>query len=194
MQAAAAVITGRAEERDAVRRDQAFRAAITPLVATAIRVLRRLGVANSEIDDALQRVLVIADRRFDELATQQDLKAYVCAVCVNIARDVGRVRARRLAQAVPVDDLEQAAVDPSLDPEDSLERKQAIELVQRVLSKMPEERRVVFVLYELEELSVREISEHLEVPIGTVASRLRIAREEFRAAIARENASGRGLR
>lgn len=180
-----------------MRRHQAFRSAITPLVDVAFRVLRRLGVRDTEIDDALQTILLIADRRFDDLATQQDLKAYVCAACVNVARDVGRSRARQSARRAHVDDLEQTAA-ADLGPEDVLGRKEALELVQRILETMEEERRVVFVLYELEELTGQEIAEHLGIPVGTVSSRLRRAREEFRSALVRvhagERARGRGGR
>jgi RNA polymerase sigma-70 factor, ECF subfamily len=190
--AAVAVLPREAHGEEALRRNHAFRAAITPLVDVAFRVLRRLGVHEREIDDALQMVLLSADRKFDALATPQDLKAYVCAACVSVARDVGRSRARRMARSADADVLEEtAAADPN--PEDVLGRKQALELVQRVLEGMEEERRVVFVLYELEELSGPEIALHLDIPVGTVASRLRTAREEFRAALARASVSERNL-
>ena len=69
-------------------------------------------------------------------------------------------------------------------------------MVQTILETMVPERREVFVLYELEELSGREIAEHLGVPLGTVASRLRKAREDFREALACADANeppfGRG--
>lgn len=185
-----AVIPGKADAGAIPRRHQAFRTAIVPLVDVAFRVLRRLGVRDREIDDALQTVLLIADRRFDELATQQDLKAYVCAACVNVARDVGRVRARQHSRSTDVDDIDET-VATGPDPEDVLGRKQALELVQQILGNMDEERRAVFVLYELEELTGQEIAEHLGIPVGTVSSRLRKAREEFRAAIARVRARDR---
>jgi len=190
VQAAVAVGPGDAEAGRAVRRHHAFQSAITPLVDVAYRVLRRLGIKEAEIDDALQMVLLAADRRFDEISTHQELKAYVCASCVNVARDVGRIRARSTARTAQVEELEKAAAaDPG--PEDVLDRKQALELVQRVLETMDEERRVVFVLYELEELTGQQIAEHLGIPVGTVASRLRKARDEFRAAIARIHAAER---
>ena len=175
-----------------LRRHQAFRSAIAPLVDVAFRVLRRLGVHDREIDDALQTVLLIAARRFDDLKTQQELKAYVCAACVNVARDVGRSRARQYARRANVEEIEDAAASAP-DPENVLDQKRALELVQRILETMDEERRVVFVLYELEELNGQEIAEHLGIPVGTVSSRLRKAREEFRSGIARIRASERAL-
>lgn len=190
MPTAVAIAPGEAAAGVALQRDQAFRAAITPLLDVAFRVLRRLGVRDEEIDDALQTVLVVADRRFDDLATQQELKAYVCAACVNVARDVGRRRARQVARTVEVDDVE-ATASEAPDPEEAIRRKQALELLQHILETMDHDRRVVFVLYELEELTGQEIAEHLGIPLGTVSSRLRKAREELRAAIARLHASER---
>ena len=151
-----AVVPAVVNAESALRRSQAFRVAIAPLVDVAFRVLRRLGVHDREIDDALQTVLLSADRRFEQLASPQELKAYVCAACVNVARDLGRVRARQLART-SVEDFEDAATTDD-NPENVLERKQALELVQRILEHMDEERRAVFVLYELEELTGRDLS------------------------------------
>ncbi|AKU94819.1 RNA polymerase sigma factor RpoE [Labilithrix luteola] len=174
------------------QRDRVFRTAIAPLIDVAYRVLRRLGVHDREIDDALQTVLVAADRRFDELEGPTVLKAFVCASCVNVARDLGRRRARTTARTKDVEDLEQSPTsEPG--PEDALGRKEGLAMVQRILTSMEEEKRVVFVLYELEELTGQEIADHLGIPVGTVSSRLRKAREEFRSAIARAHASERNL-
>ncbi|AKV03981.1 RNA polymerase sigma factor RpoE [Labilithrix luteola] len=160
-----------------------FRTAIEPLLKVAFRVLQRLGVHDGEVDDALQTVLVAADRKFDDLANRGDLKAYVCAACVNVARDVGRRRARQQVRNTWLDDLEEDPLAPGVDPADALERKQALAMIQWALDNMIPERREVFVLYELEELTAREIAEYLGVPPGTVASRLRKAREDLRTAL-----------
>jgi RNA polymerase sigma-70 factor, ECF subfamily len=161
-----------------------FRSAIEPLVKVAFRVLQRLGVKDGEIDDALQAVLVAADRKFDDIPNRAELKAYVCAACVNIARDVGRRRVRQSVQSTGLDDLDEDPLSPDVDPADALERKQALAMVQWALDSMLPERREVFVLYELEELTGREIAELLGVPLGTVASRLRKARADLREALA----------
>lgn len=171
-------------ERDLAARHARFRSAVEPLVKVAFRVLQRLGLQSAEIDDALQTVLVAADRKFDDIASRADLKAYICAACVNVARDAGRRRVRRTAQSSPLDELDEEPPSPDADPAHLLERKQTLAMVQRVLETMLPERREVFVLYELEELTGREISRHLGVPPGTVATRLRKAREDFRKAIA----------
>ena len=190
MQSVVAIGRDSLNERDLAARDARFRAAIEPLVKVAYRVLQRLGVRSGEVDDAVQVVLVAADRKFDDIATRADLKAYVCAACVNVARDVGRRRTRRAAEGSPLDDLDEDPPSEQAGPADMLERKQTLALVHRILEGMLPERREVFVLHELEELTAREIAEYLGVPAGTVASRLRKAREDFRAAFALAHAEG----
>lgn len=186
-----------ADAGDALRRHLAFREAITPLMSVAFRVLRRLGVQEGELDDALQTVLVVVHRRFDGLTSSHELKAYLCAVCVNVARDFGRVRKKRMARDVEEESLDHAAA-PDPGPDVVLDRKEALELLERILASLDEKRREVFVLYEFEELTGEEIAEHLGIPLGTVSSRLRRAREDFRAAVARAQAAqsshGRGQR
>lgn len=184
MEYAATIGEPRVSEHDLAARNARFRSAIGPLVSVAFRVLQRLGVGHEEIDDAVQIVLVAADRKFDEIPNLAELRSYVCAVCVNVARDIGRRRHRRSVQNAPLDELEEDPLSPDSDPADLLERKQTLAMVQRVLENMAPERREIFVLHELEELTAREIAELLGVPSGTVASRLRKAREDFRNAIA----------
>jgi RNA polymerase sigma-70 factor (ECF subfamily) len=64
-------------------------------------------------------------------------------------------------------------------PEELTQRLEDRELLDRVLDKMPEELRAVFVLHELEELSVDEVARLLSLPRGTAATRLRRSREVF---------------
>ena len=78
-----------------------------------------------------------------------------------------------------------------LNGEQLLERRQARALLDRLLDEMLEELRVVFVLFELEELSIKEIAELCEIPVGTVASRLRRARDDFEQRVARAEARRR---
>ena len=66
-----------------------------------------------------------------------------------------------------------------------LEQKRHRELLDRILDTLTQDLRTAFVLFELEDLSVPEIAEVLEIPTGTVASRLRRAREQFGAALTR---------
>jgi RNA polymerase sigma-70 factor (ECF subfamily) len=74
----------------------------------------------------------------------------------------------------------QLRIQVPVQTEQLLDQKRARELLDQVLETMTPDLRMVFVLYELEELSMIEISSALEIPQGTVASRLRRARADFR--------------
>jgi RNA polymerase sigma-70 factor (ECF subfamily) len=63
--------------------------------------------------------------------------------------------------------------------------KRRAQLADAILAKLPEEQRLVFVLFEVEELSGEQIAELLELPVGTVRSRLRLARDAFRREVKR---------
>jgi RNA polymerase sigma-70 factor (ECF subfamily) len=163
-----------------------FRTAVETLVAPAWRVLRRCGVPAEDADDGMQRVLVQLSRHWSRLALlpADELRSYACCVAAGVAKSMAREDARRRARvaASSVEDI-----DPG--PHDALERKQSVQMVDRILASMDEERRTVFVLYEIEGLTGPQIAAHLEIPLGTVASRLRTAREDFERAVTRLRAT-----
>ncbi len=145
------------------------------------RLLRQLGVPASDTDDATQQVFLTLSRRLSDVKLGSE-RAFLSATAVRIAARWRRTHRRRREDddAPPVS--QRAAADPN--PEFQLQRVQAEQLLLQVLATMPEKLREVFVLFEIEEVGLREISETLEVPQGTVASRLRLAREHFRNSIA----------
>lgn len=141
------------------------------------RSLRRLGVPEGDVDDATQQVFLVASRRLDEIKAGSE-KSFLFGVALRTAADVRRSRRRRAA--VVEEGREGAdAVEESASPEQIASERQARALLDEVLNAMPLETRTVFVLFELEELTMSEIAHTLEIPQGTVASRLRRAREEF---------------
>jgi RNA polymerase sigma-70 factor (ECF subfamily) len=76
-------------------------------------------------------------------------------------------------------------IDTQRPAEEVTNRRSAVELLDRVLSRMDEDLVTVFTLFELEGMSTPEIAELVQIPIGTAASRLRRARQSFRAAAQR---------
>jgi RNA polymerase sigma-70 factor (ECF subfamily) len=96
---------------------------------------------------------------------------------------------------VPVDGIgaraESALEETAPTPETLLDEERARELLYQLLSELDERFRVVFVMYEIEAMTMQEIAEVLEVPVGTVASRLRAAREDFGARLERYRARTR---
>ncbi len=155
------------------------------------RSLRRLGVPPGQVDDATQKVFFIATRKMEETHVAQE-RSFVFAVALRVAADERRALRRRpeVADEAACD----AARDDAPPPDELVEQRRARALLDDILEEMPIELRAVFVLFELEEMSTAEIAALLEIPTGTVASRLRRAREAFEDHVARLRARrmGRG--
>ena len=145
------------------------------------RLLRRIGVAESDADDAAQQVFIAASRRIDDIRAGSE-RAFLFSTALHIGSRALRSRARKKEDfGVALDEQ----TDPAPALEELVDRRRARELLDALLEEMPLELRVVFVLYEVEQLTSTEIAEVVGVPAGTVASRLRRAREDFAARVAR---------
>lgn len=141
------------------------------------RSLRRLGVRpEAAVDDAVQRVFEIAARKTDDLQAGTE-RAFLFKTALLVAAEERRRQhqtTERAASAEPAD-LE----SPGLDPERALSARRERQQLDELLDELPEKLRTVFVLFELEGLTSAEIANLLGVPVGTVASRLRLARQHF---------------
>lgn len=146
------------------------------------RLLRRFGVPESQVEDAAQQVYLIVAERLGDIAPGRE-RSFAFGTAMRVAHGLRR----RLGREQPNDQLDERATTTS-GPEDQLEHKRARELLDRALQAMPADSRTVFILFELEALSSPEIAALIEVPLGTVASRLRRAREQFKAWVAAHEA------
>ena len=155
-----------------------IRAHLTPVWG----FLRRLGLSPADAEDAGQEVLLTAVRKMDAIVPGQE-KRFVFGIAVRVASRRRRSTKSFTSRAVDVDLDTCEALAPSSD--EILERREALALLDRALATLNEEMRTAFILYELEEMSMPEIAEVLDVPVGTVASRLRRAREQFQKATRR---------
>jgi len=152
---------------------------------------RRLGITPPETDDATQQVFLTLSLKLSSVREGEE-RSYIFGIVMRVAARVRRNYATARKREVSEGDAPES-LSPSPTAETSLSRAQARAMIDDILAKMSEERRIVFVLFELEELSQPEIAELLDVPIGTVASRLRRAREDFEAAVARIRAKRQGV-
>ncbi len=144
------------------------------------RTLRGLGVPAANVDDATQQVFWIAAQKLDLITTGRE-RAFLFSTARGVAANARRATKRNREQG-DEGSLE-LVTDAAPDPEQAAERSQAKRLLEKVLADMNEDLRTVFVLFELEGLTSVEISELLSIPVGTAASRLRRAREEFQLAV-----------
>jgi RNA polymerase sigma-70 factor, ECF subfamily len=156
--------------------------------ASVWRLLRRFGVPAAQLDDAAQEVFWVAARRFADIEAGRE-KAFLYGVALRVASNELR-RAQASAEATcPLGDLELRLSDIGPTPEESLEQRRALALLDSALDRLPLELRSVLVLFELEGLEVSKIAEIEGVPLGTASSRLRRAREEFAAVAKRMRAA-----
>jgi glucose/mannose transport system substrate-binding protein len=134
--------------------------------------LARLGVPSAEVDDALQEVLIVAARKLPEMRSGSE-RAFLFATALRVARNARRGSSRRDNLVASLHDVASPAAPNA---EDLAGEMQGRALLDDVLDRMPDEALLVFVLAELEELSVSAAAQRLGLPEGTVASRLRRAR------------------
>ena len=157
-------------------RDTRLRAMVDRYLDFVARVLRNAGTPEAEVDDDVQRTFIAVANRLDDVRPDAE-KSFLLQTALRMAAHARRTLARR--REVHDSDA-QLRIQGPLQPEQMLDQKRARELLDEVLTEMSEELRTVFVLYELEELSMTEIAAALRIPQGTVASRLRRARADFR--------------
>jgi RNA polymerase sigma-70 factor (ECF subfamily) len=165
---------GAVAERHAAR----IRAIVAEHYGFLWRSLRRLGVPEADVEDAAQKCLCVVAERIDDIAEAKE-KSFLFGVAVRVAHAARRMhRSRR-----DVLDEERIAEIPSPDPDagEQLDERRARAILDAILESMPMDLRTVFVLFEIEELTMAEIAALLEIPAGTVASRLRRARQTFEA-------------
>ncbi|MEO7109783.1 MAG: sigma-70 family RNA polymerase sigma factor [Polyangiaceae bacterium] len=141
------------------------------------RSLRRLGIADAAAEDATQKVLMVLSQRLSQIRPGTE-KGFLYSTALHVAQHERRSFARKKEDAN--DDAVSAAVSRAPDPAEQLDAAQRRALLDEALDSLPIDFRAVFVLFEMEELTMIQISELLELPPGTIASRLRRARELFR--------------
>ena len=153
------------------------------------RSLRRLGVSPPETDDAAQQVFIVLSGKVANVEAGKE-RSYIFGIVMRVAANVRRARAN--LREVPEEEAPQTQVVPPA-AEAHLDRADARAALDEILTSMPEERRAVFVLSVLEEQSPAEVAATLQIPISTVISRLRRAREDFQAGIHRLRARRKGV-
>lgn len=153
------------------------------------RCLRSLGVRDGVLDDALQDVFLVVQNKLADFDGRAELRTWLYAIALRVARRY-RVRSSREADALECDAERGGTADLEL----ALQQSERLALARRALDALDDEKREVFVLAQIEQMSAPEIAEVTGLPVNTVYSRLRAARQAFAAEIARLDASQRRSR
>lgn len=140
--------------------------------------LRRLGVPVADLQDVTQEVFVVVHRRLPEFEARAKLTTWLFRICLHAARD--RARRAHVRREVADSTTTEALVAEGDDAERLLERRDDVALFESVLDGMTQDQRAVFVMFELSDMTGEEIAATVEIPLATVYSRLRLAREAFR--------------
>ncbi|HEY5955683.1 MAG TPA: RNA polymerase sigma factor [Polyangiaceae bacterium] len=151
-------------------------------------VTRYLGVERAEVDDVVQEIFVIIHRRMHSIEQPESVRSWIYSI---IRRAVGRYRRTRRAKgtSMGVDRVEPETMQLDWSTPHSLaEQSEQVELLQTLLDKLDPPKREVFILVELEEMTAPEIAIAIGIPLNTVYSRLRAARQELDEALQRHHA------
>ncbi|MDB4943255.1 MAG: polymerase sigma factor RpoE [Labilithrix sp.] len=160
-------------ERDRAR----VRSAMDEHYEAVWRFLRRLGVASPDVDDAAQKVFLVFASRVAAVEVDSE-RSFLFGSAVRVASDARRKRARS-RESLATDGETIDIADPSPSAEDGIDDRRLRRWLDEVLATLSEEQRAVLVLVDIEEQTMAEASHALGIPRGTVASRLRRARELF---------------
>lgn len=168
-------------EPTASRPELNFEAVYAELFSFVWRTARRLGVAESALDDVCQEVFVAVHRGLPGFAGRASLRTWVFGILQNSVK----VHRRTLARKSPAlrsagGTVEASEIScPAPGPDEVVSRAQALGLAHGILDAMTDEKREVFVLVELEQWSVVDAAEALGANVNTVHARLRAARKDF---------------
>lgn len=152
------------------------------------RTLRRLGIAESALDDAAQDVYLVVHRRLADFRGESSLKTWIFGIVLRVASTHRRTALRRPTEPLPA----REPVSSARSPADEAVASQARATLYRFLDSLDEDKRMAFVMVEIEGMTCPEVSEASGVNLNTVYSRLRAARQEFDATIARYHARKAG--
>jgi len=149
------------------------------------RSLRRLGVPDTGVQDAAQDVFLVVHRKLAEFEERSKLTTWLFRICLRVAKDYRR---RAHVRREVFDDAGIASsTDAGADTARGAERSEDLALFERALGSVDLDQRAVFILFEIEGMTGDAIAETLGIPLGTVYSRLRLAREAFKRSVLRQS-------
>ena len=146
-------------------------------------ILQRLGVRSRDLEDLMQEVFLVVHQKLPAWRAEGTMESFLYSICRRLVANYRRRPHnddRRTTELEP----ELAASDDET-PEQAAETSQARARLDAILCGLSDDKRVAFVMFELELKSPSEIAAALSIPIGTVYSRVHAARQELERAAAR---------
>lgn len=152
-------------------------------------LLQRLGVRSAEVDDVLQEVFLVVHRRLSDYDPTRPMRPWLTGITVRVARRERRLVRHHREQLTESDQLGRMQVEHET-PEASLAARQRRQRVHEALDALDDDRRAIFTMRDLHGIPCPEIAEILDLPVNTVYTRLRTARQLFKQAFARLGLAG----
>jgi RNA polymerase sigma-70 factor, ECF subfamily len=158
--------------------------------------VRHLGIGAEAIDDVVQDAFIVIHAKLHTIEQPESLRSWIYGVVRRTASGYRRNRKVRDGSGLPLVDSDMAHGSVTTTPLDLVEHNADLKLLSSLLAEIDEPKREVFVLSEIQELTMPEIAEALQIPVNTAYSRLRAARAAFEAGLARRAArqKEKGLR
>ena len=164
---------------------EAYAALFRAHYGRVVRWLSVLGIPAAELDDVAQEVFIVAHRRRDQLRPDASVAGWLLGISRRVGATARRTRQRAQARASHASPPQEPP-----DPETVAMHSQAAGLLHEFLATLPEEQRLVFVLYEIDGANATEIGDALGISVNTVHSRVRLIREKLGRVVTRARAKG----
>lgn len=166
-----------------------FEQLFTEHIDRVFRTLRYSGVSQADVPDVAQEVFLTIHRLLPTFEPRAKITTWIYAISVNAARQ--HLRRAHVRKEVVGGDSPEIIVEASQD--EHLSRVRATTQLFRVLDGLDEDKRAVFVLYEIENSSMADIAESLSVPVQTAYSRLHAARKYVETEFAKWREEGNSI-
>jgi RNA polymerase sigma-70 factor (ECF subfamily) len=150
--------------------------------------VRRLGVGADELDDVVQDVFIVIHARLSTLQQPESIRSWIYGITRRTASTYHRAKRAKMANSSALDAQTDLQYPQPPSPHELAEQSDQVRLLWELLAKLDPAKREVFVLADLDDMTVPEIASALAIPLNTAYSRLRIARQELEEALARHNA------
>ena len=163
------------------RQEPSFRDVYSQHMVLVWRLLRRMGVRAADLEDVCQEVFLVVHRRLPEFEGRSSIRTWLCGIAIRCASDY-RNRAHIQRESPLESDFDRPT---EATQHSTVERHEARAVLDRILVTLDPDKRAVFVLFEVEGLSMAEIADTVSCPLQTAYSRLYAAREHVENAVAR---------
>jgi RNA polymerase sigma-70 factor, ECF subfamily len=155
------------------------------------RSARRLGVHDGAVDDVVQETFLVVHRRLAEFEGRSTVKTWLFGILLRVVRDHRRHTRRKAPHSIRPEaptDPETLSAGSDQGPHERAAKTEAVRALHAILDELDDEKREVFILAELEQMTAPEMADALGANLNTIYSRLRAARQEFEQAVSRHRA------